>query len=86
MSIKLDPIGDALRHVAEGATAASLETETLDFKRDPHTVTGRGASGNPQARLVEELVNAVVCFANTRGGRIILGVSMWPSPPSLSPQ
>lgn len=53
---------------------ASLETETLDFKRDPHTVTGRGAPGNPQARLVEVLVDAVVCFANARGGRIVLGV------------
>ncbi len=53
---------------------ASLETETLDFKRDPHTVTGRGAPGNPQARLVEVLVDAVVCFTNARGGRIVLGV------------
>lgn len=72
--MKLDPLGEALRQVTDGATAASLETETLDFKRDPHTVTGRGAPGNPQARLVEELVDAVVCFANARGGRIVLGV------------
>jgi ATP-dependent DNA helicase RecG len=72
--MKLDPLGDALQQVHAGATAGSLETETLDFKRDPHTVTGRGAPGNPQARLVEELVDAVVCFANARGGRIILGV------------
>jgi len=63
-----------LRLVAEGAVPASLETETLDFKRDPHTVTGRGAPGNPQARLVEVLVDAVVCFTNARGGRIVLGV------------
>lgn len=72
--MKLDPLGDALQAVLEGATAGSLETETLDFKRDPHTVTGRGAPGNPQARLVEELIDAVVCFANARGGRIVLGV------------
>lgn len=72
--MKLDPLGDALQLIADGATAASLENETLDFKRDPHTVTGRGAPGNPQARLVEELVDAVVCFANARGGRIVLGV------------
>jgi len=72
--MKLDHVGDALRLVAEGAVPASLETETLDFKRDPHTVTGRGAPGNPQARLVEVLVDAVVCFANARGGRIVLGV------------
>ncbi|MGL5827775.1 MAG: ATP-binding protein, partial [Nocardioides sp.] len=68
------PLGDALQQIADGAMAASLENETLDFKRDPHTVTGRGAPGNPQARLVEELVNAVVCFANARGGRVVLGI------------
>lgn len=72
--MKLVDLGDVLRSVLDGATAASLETETLDFKRDPHTVTGRGAPGNPQARLVEVLVDAVVCFANARGGRIVLGV------------
>lgn len=72
--MKLDVVGNALRLVANGVVAGSLETETLDFKRDPHTVTGRGAPGNPQARLVEVLVDAVVCFANARGGRIVLGV------------
>lgn len=72
--MKLEDLGDVLRSVLGGATAASLETETLDFKRDPHTVTGRGAPGNPHARLVEVLVDAVVCFANARGGRIVLGV------------
>lgn len=72
--MKLDPLGDVLRQVLAGAAAGSLETETLDFKRDPHTVTGPGAPGNPQSRLVEELVDAVVCFANARGGRIVLGV------------
>lgn len=70
---KLDPLGDALRAIAGGATAASDESESLDFKRDPHSVTGRGALANPQARLIEELVDGIVCFANTRGGRIVLG-------------
>lgn len=72
--MKLDHLGDALQQLEDGSTAASLESETLDFKRDPHTVTGRGAPGNPQARLIEELVDAVVCFANSRGGRIVLGI------------
>lgn len=72
--MKLDPLGDALQQVLDGATADSLETETLEFKRDPHTVTGPGSPRNPQARLVEELIDAVVCFANARGGRIVLGV------------
>lgn len=72
--MKLDPLGEALQQVLDGATPGSLESETLDFKRDPHTVTGRGAPGNPQARLIEELVDTVVCFANAHGGRIVLGV------------
>jgi len=72
--LKLDAVGEALRLVADGAVAGSLETHTLDFKRDPHTVRARGSSGSPQARLVEVLVDAVVCFANARGGRIVLGV------------
>jgi ATP-dependent DNA helicase RecG len=72
--MKLDPTTDVLRQLLNGANADSLETETLDFNRDPHTVTGRGAPGNPQSRLVEELVDAVICFANARGGRIVLGV------------
>lgn len=72
--MKLDPLGDVLSRVLNGEAAGSLETETLDFKRDPHTITGRNAPGNPHARLIEELVDAVVCFANSRGGRIVLGV------------
>lgn len=72
--MKLDALGEALQLVLDGTTAGSLETERLDFKRDPHTITGRGAPGNPQARLVEELIDAVVCFANAHGGRIVLGV------------
>ncbi|GAA3622677.1 RNA-binding domain-containing protein [Microlunatus ginsengisoli] len=72
--MKLDPVGEALQRVFDGARASSVETETLDFKRDPHTVSGRGAPGNPFARLVEELVDSVVCFANAGGGRIVLGV------------
>lgn len=72
--MKLDPLGEVLQQVLDGATAGSLETETLDFKRDPHTVKGRGAPGNPRGRLIEELVDAVVCFANAHGGRIVLGV------------
>lgn len=72
--MKLDPVGAALEQIRRGATAASLETETLDFKRDPHTVTSPRAPANPQSRLIEELVATVVCFANARGGRIVLGV------------
>lgn len=72
--MKLDPLGDALQQILDGAAASSLESETLDFKRDPHTVIGNGAPRNPQAKLVEVLIDAVVCFANARGGRIVLGI------------
>lgn len=72
--MKLGSLGEALDKVLAGAAAGSLETENLDFKRDPHTVVGPGAPGNPQARLIEVLVDAVVCFANAQGGRIVLGV------------
>jgi len=83
--MKLDPLGDALQQIIDGATADSLETETLDFKRDPHTVTSPSAPGNPQAKLVEKLIDAVVCFANAHGGRIILGVDdRTPGPAAFS--
>jgi len=54
--LKLEDLSVALQSLAGGAAAGSLETERLDFKRDPHSVTGRGAPRNPQARLVEVLV------------------------------
>jgi ATP-dependent DNA helicase RecG len=72
--MKLDLLSEALQRILEGASATSLESDTLDFKRDPHTVTGTNAPRNPRARLIEELVDTVVCFANACGGRIILGV------------
>jgi ATP-dependent DNA helicase RecG len=72
--MKLDPLGDALQRILDGVAASAVESETLDFKRDPATVTDRGAPRNPQARLVEELIDAVVCFANAQGGRIVIGV------------
>ncbi|KAJ1684633.1 hypothetical protein LUZ63_020388 [Rhynchospora breviuscula] len=72
--MKLDSLDEALDKVLAGATAGSVEHQRLDFKRDPHTVTGKGAPGNPRARLVEELIDAVVCFANAQGGRIVLGI------------
>lgn len=83
--VDLDAVKQALQRILDGATARSLESETLDFKRDPHTVTGHSTPGNPQARLVEELVDAVVCFANARGGRVVLGVDdRTPGPAAFS--
>lgn len=72
--MKPESLSDLLRQIQAGSPAGSLETETLDFKRDPHTVPEPNAPRNPRARLVEELIDAVVCFANHRGGQIVLGI------------
>jgi len=50
------------------------ESDTLDFKQDPATVT-QVKVGNPEARLVEVLIEATACFANAAGGSIVLGVA-----------
>lgn len=55
--------------MADGAVAGSLETHTLDFKRDPHTVSARGERRGIRARLVE-----VWWMPSFAGGRIVLGV------------
>lgn len=72
--MKLEGWMTSLQKILEGATATACESETLDFKRDPHTIPPPNTPGNPQARLVETLVEASICFANARGGRIVLGV------------
>lgn len=48
----------------EGATAASQEGETLDFK-----MVGRSISGT-----LRSLAEAAACLANARGGTIVIGV------------
>lgn len=72
--MKLSDVETALKAIEAGTRTADLESEVLDFKRDPSTVTGPHAPGNPRARLVEVLIDAVVCFANGRGGTVVLGV------------
>lgn len=69
---KLDEVTRALDALERGATAADLESQTLDFKRDPATVAD--FRGNPRAQLIDELTTAVICFANADGGHIVLGV------------
>ncbi|WP_125132974.1 ATP-binding protein [Microbacterium sp. 10M-3C3] len=64
------PLSDAdldriLAKISEGATADSLESEYLDFKQQPH-------SKNDALKL---LVDATVCFANSRGGTVVMGVA-----------
>ncbi|MGH2864395.1 MAG: RNA-binding domain-containing protein [Solirubrobacteraceae bacterium] len=55
---------EALGEIVAGARAAGLESETLDFKRED-------SSEGETARV---LLEAAICFANARGGVIVLGI------------
>lgn len=54
-----------LSQVSAGAVAADLETEYLDFKRQPDAKTA----------AVQALVDAAICFANAKGGTVVMGVA-----------
>ncbi len=54
-----------LTAIEDGTPAKSLETEELDFKRQPDS----------KADAIKILVEAAVCFANTRGGTIVMGIA-----------
>ena len=55
----------ALAAIRAGGTARDFETETLDFKEDR-------ASQPETERLLAE---AAICFANTAGGTVVLGIA-----------
>jgi ATP-dependent DNA helicase RecG len=62
----MDPtVETALAAIRNGARAATVESETLDFKRDDRD----GARAT--ARLIAD---EAICLANTRGGFVLLGV------------
>ncbi|RRO88718.1 ATP-binding protein [Corynebacterium bovis] len=67
------PLSDALEQIWRGETADALECEWLDFKEDP---VHHGA-GNPDAKMVDVLLDASVCFANgpAEAGFIVVGVN-----------
>jgi len=71
---ELDEVMSALDAIENGATADSLETQTLDFKEDPAV---HPRNRNPDAALVEVLADETVCFSNGSGGvsHIVLGVA-----------
>lgn len=71
---ELDFIIQALRSIEAGATADSLESEILDFKEDPAV---HPRNRNPDASLVEFLIDEAVCFSNADNGNafIVLGVA-----------
>lgn len=55
---------DALEQISKGAKPAELESETLDFKQD----------APKRSDTMDLLARAAICFANSRGGTIVLGV------------
>lgn len=64
----------ALRTILEGGSADSLEGQHLDFKEDP--ARSRRPAPNPDAKRIEILLEAAVCFANADGeSHLVLGVS-----------
>lgn len=54
----------ALAAIAAGATAASKESSTLDFKRQ----------GRSREDVSKDTAEAAMCFANANGGCVVLGV------------
>ncbi|HEY2044377.1 MAG TPA: ATP-binding protein [Jatrophihabitans sp.] len=54
----------ALNAIEAGATADSLESWTLDFKRE----------GRSRPDAVKAMAEAAACFANARGGYLVIGV------------
>lgn len=70
----IDPsILTALEAIHGGASAESQESETLDFKLE----SSRSRSDTERA-----LVEATLCFANTMGGSIVVGVRDTPGGPA----
>ena len=71
-------VAAALDAIRAGGTGAAFESPTLDFKEDPNRVRRTGGSrGNPDAKVVDMLLDASICFANGSAGdaHIVLGVA-----------
>lgn len=66
-------VEEALSAIEAGDSAGNWESQVLDFKEDPAV---HPKNKNPDARLVEFLVDEVICFSNADGGvaYIVLGV------------
>lgn len=58
-------ITEALDAIRNGASASSLESDTIEFKQEEAGLK----------RTLELISDAVVCFANAGGGRIVVGVA-----------
>jgi ATP-dependent DNA helicase RecG len=66
-SFPTEPIHDPLRAIGEvlnGARAADLESESLDFKEE----------ASSSKKTIDGVVSASICFANAAGGSVVVGV------------
>jgi len=68
--IDLPTVEKTLEKIRNGATAASLESEILDFKSFPRKTGGL----TDRNKLSKFLVEYAVSFANEQGGALVLGV------------
>lgn len=65
MPVPPDDLDEFLVRIHAGNSAASLESQELDFKQNPSS----------RKEAIKMLVEAAVCFANSRGGSIVVGVA-----------
>lgn len=68
----MSEIDEALGAIAAGATADSVESATLDFKRE----------GRSRPDTVKDIAETVACFANANGGHLIVGIKDRPGGPA----
>lgn len=68
----MSEVDDALDAIEAGATADSIESDTLDFKRE----------GRSKPDAVKAVAEAAACFANARGGHVVIGVQDRPGGPA----
>lgn len=65
MPISPVELDEVLTRIHEGERAADLESDVLDFKRQPDS----------KDDAIKRLVDAAVCFANSAGGTLVMGIA-----------
>lgn len=65
MPISAIELDELLTRIREGEKAADLESDVLDFKRQPDSTDD----------AIKRLVDAAVCFANSAGGTLVMGIA-----------
>jgi len=65
MPVSASELDEVLTRIREGNRAADLESTVLDFKRQPDS----------RDDAIKRLVDAAVCFANSGGGTVVMGIA-----------